>query len=69
MRRRRRGTQSIEDLSARIEQYAEQILDIAAEERRLLRMLTRLRVARSSLIVALADVAQAVAGSEANLQK
>ena len=69
MQRRRRGTQSIEDLSARIEQYAEQILDIAAEERRLLRMLSRLRVARSSLIAALAEVAQAVAGSETNVQE
>jgi hypothetical protein len=49
------------DFVAQIEQYAEQFLDISAEERRLLKTLTRIRAVKAALISGLARTAKAAA--------
>ena len=60
----RKTAQSLSDLSGRVEQLAEQLLDVCAEERRLLKTLARLRSARSALISALAEIASTIRDAE-----
>jgi hypothetical protein len=50
-----------------MEQLAEQLLDVSAEERRLLKTLARLRSVRSSLVSALAEIAGAMRDAESDV--
>ena len=49
------------EIVGRVEEYAEQILDLAAEERRLLKVLARIRATKAALIAGLAKLAKAAA--------
>jgi hypothetical protein len=62
--KQRKTKPTVDDLLGRAEQLAEQLLDLSAEERRLLKTLARVRTVRAALITALATVAGTIRDTE-----